>query len=73
MPIEWTILLSSTGVAAGLLLYILGGLRFRRWAVEDRAGIPRFSNHVETVILWLIYSVGLSIAIIVIRQTLRHL
>ncbi|HEB89403.1 MAG TPA: hypothetical protein ENI85_07515 [Deltaproteobacteria bacterium] len=73
MTSEWTALFSAAAIAVGLVLYVVGGLRFRRWAVEDRPGIPRFSNHVETIILWMLYSAGLSIAIIVIRQTLRHL
>ena len=69
IPTFWSLALLGIGAAA----YIIGGVRFRRWAVEDRAGIPRYPVHVETVLLWLIYSVVISIAIVVIRQTLRHL
>jgi hypothetical protein len=58
-------------LAAGL--FVVGGVRFRRWAVEGRAGVPRYSANVETILLWLVYSVGISIAIVVVRQTLRHL
>lgn len=70
MPIESAAVLWS---AFGTVLYIVGGIRFRRWAVEDRAGIPRYSPNVETIMLWLIYSAGLSIIIIVVRQTLRQI
>jgi len=70
MPIESTPVLLS---ALGVVLYIVGGIRFRRWAIEDRPGIPRYSPNVETIMLWLVYSVGISITIVVIRQTLRQL
>ena len=73
MAIEWTLLGSVLVVALGLPLFVLGGLRFRRWAVEDRPGIPRYSENTETIMLWLIYSFGVSLCIVVIRQTLRHL
>lgn len=65
----WTVLL----LAAGSVLYIVGGLRFRRWAVDERPGIPRYPRSIETVLLWLVYSGVLSVAIIVFRQTLRDL
>ncbi len=35
----------------------LGGFRFRRWAVEGRERVPRFSYTLETIICWCIYSV----------------
>jgi hypothetical protein len=73
MAIDWTVLGSVLVVSLGLPFFVLGGLRFRRWAVEDRPGIPRYSANVETIMLWLIYSLGVSIGIVVIRQTLRHL
>jgi hypothetical protein len=73
MPIDTTSL-SSLGLATlGLTLYVAGGLRFRRWAVDGRPGVPRFSSRVETVLLWLLYSGALSIAIVVARQTLREI
>ena len=73
MPIESTSLASAGMTVLGLALYVAGGVRFRRWAVDDRPGIPRFSAPVETVLLWLVYSGVLSIAIVVLRQTLREL
>lgn len=73
MPTESTSLASVAMLALGLALYIAGGLRFRRWAVDDRPGVPRFSAPVETVLLWLVYSGVLAIAIVVARQTLREL
>ncbi len=69
MPIETTTLWTVLSLSAGLAL---GGIRFRRWAVADRWGVPRFSPSVETVLLWLLYSTAVSVAIIVARQTLRH-
>lgn len=72
MPIQSTPLWSALWLSLGLALYVLGGLRFRRWAVADRWGLPRFSHSVETVLLWLLYSSVVSVAIIVARQTLRH-
>ena len=72
MPIETTTLWTPLSLCLGLTLYVLGGIRFRRWAVADRWGVPRFSHSVETVLLWLVYSTAVSIAIIVARQTLRH-
>lgn len=72
MPIETTTLWTALSLPLGLALYVLGGIRFRRWAVDDRWGVPRFSQSVETVLLWLLYSAAVSIAVIVARQTLRH-
>ena len=72
MPIETTTLWTVLSLSAGLALYVLGGIRFRRWAMADRWGVPRFSPSVETVLLWLLYSTAVSVAIIVARQTLRH-
>jgi hypothetical protein len=58
---------------AGGLLYVFGGMRFRRWAVGDRPGIPRFSPSVETILLWIVYSGVVSVGVVIFRQTLRHL
>ena len=60
-------------LVAGFPLYVLGGLRFRRWIVEDRAGIPRYSLHVETITLWLLYSGAVAIAIVLLKQAMRRL
>lgn len=60
-------------LVAGFPVYVLGGLRFRRWVVEDRAGIPRYPLHVETICLWLLYSGAMAIAIVLLKQLLRHL
>jgi hypothetical protein len=72
MPIGTTSLWTALSLSLGLALYVLGGIRFRRWAVDDRWGVPRFSHSVETVLLWLLYSAGVALAIVVARQTLRH-
>ncbi len=72
MPIETTSLWTALSLSLGVTLYVFGGIRFRRWAVDDRWGVPRFSRSVETVLLWLLYSTAVSLAIIVARQTLRH-
>lgn len=60
-------------LAAMFPLYVLGGLRFRRWVVEDRAGVPRYSAQVETIFLWLVYSSAVSVAIVVLKQMMRRL
>ena len=73
MPIEPTPFWSAITLSLGAVLYVMGGIRFRRWAVDDRWGVPRFSQTTETVLLWLLYSGVVSIAIIVTRQTLRQL
>ena len=73
MPIEVTAIWSSAWLMLGALLYVRGGMRFRRWAIEDRAGIPRFSIHTETVMLWLVYSAVVAVVIVVVKQVLRHL
>ena len=73
MPFEISAIFSLLLTAVGTALYIMGGVRFRRWAIEDRPGVPRYSPNVETIMLWLIYSGGISIAVIVIRQTLRQI
>ena len=65
----WTLRLTTLET----VLYVFGGVRFRRCAVEDRVGVPRYSANVETVMLWLIYNAGISVAIIVILQTLRDI
>jgi hypothetical protein len=69
---EWTSLWSALALATCAVLFLAGGLVFRRWAVDDRPGIPRFGHGVETVLLWLLYSTLVSIAIIVLLQTLRE-
>jgi hypothetical protein len=60
-------------LAAMFPIYVLGGLRFRRWIVEDRAGVPRYSANVETIFLWLVYSSAVSVAIVVLKQMMRRL
>ena len=72
MPIESAPIITIMLLALGALLYIMGGIRFRRWAVDDRSGIPRFSSATETIVLWLLYSGAVSFAIVILRQTLRH-
>ena len=72
MPIEPTTLWTQLSLGLGLALYVMGGIRFRRWVVADRWGVPRYSQSVETILLWLVYSTVVSVAIIVARQTLRH-
>ncbi len=59
--------------ALGVALFIAGGMRFRRWAVEDRPGIPRYSETGETVFLWTLYSGLIALVIVLVKQTLRHL
>ncbi len=71
MPTEWTPLLSTFASTLGLVLYVVGGMRFRTWAIDDRTGVPRYPRGVETVLLWLVYSGVVSIGIVVVRQTLR--
>ncbi len=46
-----------------ILLCILGGFRFRRWAVTGRDRVPRYSETVETVLCWGIYSVFVSFCV----------
>ena len=53
--------------------FVLCGIRFRKWAVEGRLGVPRFSRHAETVVLWLVYSGAVGFVVFWIRQALRHL
>ena len=72
MPVEPTSLASVALISLALALYVVGGVRFRRWAVDGRPGVPRFSPSVETILLWLVYSGVLSIAVVVVRQTLRE-
>jgi len=73
MPIETITVWGTAGLVLGAWLFVRGGLRFRRWAIEDRVGIPRFPTHAETILLWLIYSAGVAMAIVLFRQVLRHL
>lgn len=60
-------------LAVMLPFYVQGGLRFRRWIVEGRPGIPRYSPHVETISLWLLYSSAVSLLIVILKQMMRHL
>ncbi|MCP4035744.1 MAG: hypothetical protein GY944_12655 [bacterium] len=46
-----------------ILLCVLGGFRFRRWAVNGRPRIPRYSETVETILCWSIYSVFISFCV----------
>jgi hypothetical protein len=71
MPFESVSLTSSSFAALSLALYVVGGFRFRRWAVEGRPGVPRFSPQVETILLWLLYSSAIAVAVVVLRQTAR--
>jgi len=73
MQLEWTPLWHAISMILGSLLFVAGGLRFRRWATDDRPGIPRDPQRVETFILWLVYSGAISLGIVLFRQTLRHL
>ena len=73
MQLDWTPLWNLISLVLGSLLFVAGGLRFRRWATDDRPGIPRFSQRVETFILWLVYSGAISLGIVLCRQTLRQL
>lgn len=70
---EWTPLWAALVLAVALPLFVVGGLRFRSWVVDDRPGIPRYPQAVETIFLWLVYSGVVSIGIVVVRQTMRHL
>lgn len=73
MQTDWTMLWPTLAAALGALLFVLGGVRFRAWAVDERPGIPRYPRAIETVLLWLVYSSVVSVAIIVVRQTIRDL
>jgi hypothetical protein len=73
MTIEWSVFMSLCAILLGAAGFVLGGLRFRRWSVEDRIGQPRFPNHIETVLLWLIYSGGVAFVIVLTLQVFRHL
>ncbi len=57
----------------GVVAYARGGMRFRVWAVEKRAGTPRFPQTLETVMLWLAYSLSISFVIALTLQVLRKL
>ena len=72
MAFEFSAILSIGLLALAAALFVMGGLRFRRWAVENRVGVPGYSTNTETIMLWLIYSVGISIVIVVALQTFRH-
>lgn len=71
MPIEAPLIIVVSAALLGAVGFVLGGLRFRRWSVEDRIGVPRFPNHVETVLIWLIYSSGVSATIVLTLQFFR--
>ena len=63
---------ANLSLLTGALVYVACGIRFRRWAIDERPGIPRYPASVETILLWLVYSGVVSIAIVIARQTLRH-
>ena len=46
-----------------VLICTLGGFRFRRWAVTGRSRVPRFSQTVETIVCWGIYSLVVSFCV----------
>jgi hypothetical protein len=73
MSFEFASLWTWIALAVGLPLYVMGGLRFRRWVVEDRPGVPRYSRHLETIYLWLVYSGTVSIGIVMLKQAMRRL
>ena len=76
MDFQWIELLPFGLALAGALaavLFVAGGMRFRRWAVEGRPGIPRYSETGETVFLWTLYSGLIALVIVLVKQTLRHL
>jgi hypothetical protein len=45
------------------LICVLGGFRFRRWAVAGRDRIPRFSQTMETIVCWSVYSLLVSFCV----------
>lgn len=45
------------------LLAVLGGFRFRRWAVAGRPRRPRFSKTTETIVCWGLYSLFVSFCV----------
>ena len=67
MQLEWNPLWNAISVMLGSLLFVAGGVRFRRWTTDDRPGIPRYSQPVETLILWLVYSGAISLGIVLCR------
>ena len=73
MPVEWTSISNTLWLLLGSACFVVGGVRFRRWAVDDRWGVPRYSRTLETMLLWLLYSGFVASVIVVVRQTLREL
>ena len=73
MPTVTTEILGASWLLVGALCFVMGGLRFRRWAVEGRVGVPRFPDVVETVLIWLVYSALIASTIVLVKQVLRHL
>ena len=71
MFFETTFIVTVTAALLGAVGFVLGGLRFRRWSVEDRIGVPRFPNHVETVLIWLVYSSSVAATIVLTLQFFR--
>jgi len=71
LPIDIDDPLGLVGLLVGFVVYALGGLRFRRWAVAGRSGQPRFPETLETVLLWLVYSLAISFLIVAVLQLLR--
>jgi len=64
---EWTTLWSASWQLTGGFPVRSGGRRFRRGAVEARAGIPHFPDRVETLFLGLVYSGPIASAIVSIE------
>lgn len=46
-----------------VLICMLGGFRFREWAVSGRERVARFSPTVETILCWSIYSLVVSFCV----------
>ncbi|MDP6978671.1 MAG: hypothetical protein QF570_08725 [Myxococcota bacterium] len=46
-----------------VLLAVLGGFRFRHWAVARRDRVPRYSETVETILCWGVYSLFVSFCV----------
>ncbi len=73
MSLETTSLWSWVLLAASFPVFVVGGLRFRRWVVEDRAGVPRYSPQVETIFIWMFYSSFVAFVIVILKQMMRRL
>ena len=71
MNVEFANPIYSLAAIAGFVAYVLGGARFRHWAVAGRVGKPRFPQTIETVLLWVVYSLSISFVIVGVLQLLR--